>query len=143
MHPVAAESGSPLVRKLGIKPDARVAILSAPNGFVGTLAELPSGVRVLARARAPIDVAVAFFTRRHELARRAPQLTRALAADGALWIAWPKRTSGVVTDLRAGVVREVADGVGLVDQRLVALDDMWSAIAFVARPSDGMRRRRA
>src|SRR2546421_2066282 len=102
-------SGTPLPRKLGIKSGHRVLLLGAPDGFEdGTLGELPDGVRVGRQARGTADVIVAFFDRRAELARRMPALRERMEPAAGLWIAWPKRSSGVATDLTEDVVRELA-----------------------------------
>jgi hypothetical protein len=133
---VAGYSGTPLARKLGIKPGARVALVRAPDGFEATLEPLPDGVRMRTQARASLDVVVFFATRLAELDRRFQSLARAIAPDGGLWIAWPKRTSYVATDLREGVVREVGLAHGLVDNKVCAVDDVWSGLRFVYRLSD-------
>ena len=88
-------SGTPLPRKLGIAEGRRVAFAGAPKGFRRVLGPLPDGVAVRTRVRRPLDVIVAFLTRRSELERRFPSLAGALEPDGGLWIAWPKRSSGV------------------------------------------------
>jgi hypothetical protein len=136
----AAYSGTPLPRKLGISEGDRVAFPRAPHGFARTLGELPEGVRVRDRARAPLDVVVAFFTRRPELERRFDALARALEPDGALWVAWPKRASGVATDLTEDVVREVALPRGLVDNKVCAIDQTWSGLRLVFRLENRPRR---
>ena len=88
------------------------------------------------QARASLDVVVFFATRLAELDRRFAGLARAITHDGGLWIAWPKRTSCVATDLREGVVREVGLAHGLVDNKVCAVDDVWSGLRFVHRLSD-------
>jgi hypothetical protein len=93
---MAGYSGTPLARKLGVRPGASLALLGARDGF--SIDELPPGVEVRRRARPPGDVIVSYHTRRADLARRCPLLTRALVADGGLWVAWPKRASGVNGD---------------------------------------------
>jgi hypothetical protein len=133
----AGYSGTPLSHKLGIKPDARVALIAAPDGFEdGTLGELPPGVVVRRRLRGPLDVIVAFFYERSELERRLPALRAALAPAGGLWIAWPKRASGVPTDLGDGTVRELGLAAGLVDNKVCAIDTVWSGLRFVYRLRD-------
>jgi hypothetical protein len=107
---VAGYSGTPLPRKLGIKPEARVGLISAPVDFEQTLGELPPGVTVLRRLTGTFDVIVAFFTRGDELEARLPKLRAALDQAGGLWVAWPKRSSGVETDLGDGPVRELGAG---------------------------------
>jgi hypothetical protein len=132
----AGYSGTPLPRKLGIKPDARVALLRAPAGFELRPGELPPGVAVTRRLRGPVDVIVAFFTVGAELERRLPALRAALDPAGGLWVAWPKRASGVETDLGDGVVRELGLAAGLVDNKVCAIDEVWSGLRFVYRLRD-------
>ena len=133
---MAGYSGTPLAKKLGIKPGARVALVRAPAGFDRTLAPLPEGVRLRTQARAAQDVVLFFATRMAELDRRFNGLAHAVAPNGGLWIAWPKRTSNVATDLREGLVREVGLAHGLVDNKVCAVDDTWSGLRFVYRLND-------
>jgi hypothetical protein len=133
---VAGYSGTPLPKKLGIKEGHTVAFPRAPEGFERTLGELPEGVRVKRRAAGPVDVIVAFFTSRAELQRRFRSLATALDPDGGLWIAWPKRASGVPTDMTEDVAREVALEHGLVDNKVCAIDDVWSGLRLVYRLVD-------
>jgi hypothetical protein len=130
---MAGYSGTPLAKKLGIKDAHRVAFPGAPDGFEATLGELPDGVDKKRRASAPLDVAVAFFTRRSDLERRLGGLGKAVFPDGGLWIAWPKRSSGVETDITEDVVREVALPMGLVDNKVCAIDETWSGLRLVWR----------
>lgn len=133
-------SGTPLVRKLGIKPDARVGLIGAPEGFDHTLGELPPGARVRRRlAGRPLDVIVAFHSRRAVLERRLPALANALGPAGGLWIAWPKRASGVPTDLTDSVVRNLGLAGGLVDNKVCAIDQVWSGLRLVYRLRDRPR----
>ncbi len=134
--PTAGYSGTPLVRKLGIKPGARVGLVRAPDGFDVILGELPEGVSVRRRAQGPLDVIVAFFVRRRELERRLSGLRQALDPAGGLWIAWPKRASGVPTDLNENIVRELALTTGLVDNKVCAVDEVWSGLRLVYRLRD-------
>jgi hypothetical protein len=132
----AGYSGTPLPRKLGIKPDSRLALLGAPPGFDATLGELPAGVSIRRQARGPLDVILAFFVGRADLERRLPALARALQPAGGLWIAWPKRASGVASDLTENVVRELGLVAGLVDNKVCAVDEVWSGLRFVYRLRD-------
>ena len=129
-------SGTPLVRKLGIKPGSRLGLIGAPDGFDQTLGELPEDVAVRRRVQGPLDVIVAFYLRRPELVRRLPALRGALDSAGGLWIGWPKRASGVPTDLDETVVRELGLAAGLVDNKVCAIDDVWSGLRFVFRLRD-------
>jgi hypothetical protein len=133
---VAGYSGTPLAKKLGIKPGQRVAFPSAPDGFSELLGELPDGVSVKSRARPPLDVIVFFTTGRAELERRLPALRRAMDPAAGLWIAWPKRTSGVETDMTEDAARELGLANKLVDNKVCAIDDTWSGLRLVIRRQD-------
>jgi hypothetical protein len=132
----AGYSGTPLVRKLGIKPGARVALIHAPDGFYAVLGELPDAVTVHGQLRGSFDVIVSFHVRQIELERRLSALRGALAGSGGLWLAWPKRASGVETDLAEGGVRELGLAAGLVDNKICAIDETWSGLRFVYRLAD-------
>ena len=126
-------SGTPLPKKLGIKEGAAVALLNAPAGFAATLGDLPDGVTVRERLRGPLDVVVFFTVRRADLERRIERLKHALDSAGRLWIAWPKRASNVETDMTEDVVRDVALPLGLVDNKVAAVDETWSGLQLVIR----------
>ena len=126
-------SGTPLHRKLGIKEEARVALLGAPEGFDDELGPLPPGVRVLRRLEPELDVVVLFVTERRELERRFAQVAAAIKPAGGFWVAWPKRSSKVPTDLTEDVLREVGLPQGLVDNKVCAVTDVWSGPRFVWR----------
>jgi hypothetical protein len=111
-------------------------LINAPPGFDETLGQLPDGVTVSRRIRAGSDVLVAFFVERGALERRLPGLRAALDAAGGLWIAWPKRASGVDTDLGDRQVRELGLAAGLVDNKVCAIDVTWSGLRFVYRLED-------
>jgi hypothetical protein len=128
---VAGYSGTPLVKKLGIKEGARLAVLGAPAGFA--IDDLPAGVELRSAARGVSDVIVSFHTSRADLAKRLPTLMRALDVDGGLWVSWPKKASGVATDITEDVVREVALPTGLVDVKVCAIDDTWSGVRLCLR----------
>jgi hypothetical protein len=132
----AGYSGTPLPRKLGITAGSRVGLIGAPHDFDEVLGELPPGVTVRRRARGRVDVIVIFVQKRSELERRLPALTEALDPAGGLWVAWPKRSSGVATDLGEGAVREVGLATGLVDNKVCAIDATWSGLRFVYRLTD-------
>ena len=132
----AGYSGTPLVKKLGIKPGSTLGLIGAPDDFDVTLGELPDGVTVRRRLRGPLDVIVAFYLDRTTLERRLPALRAALQPAGGLWLAWPKRASGVATDLSDTVVRELGLAAGLVDNKVCAIDEVWSGLRLVYRLSD-------
>ncbi len=127
---VAGYSGTPLTTKLGIKEGATLALLNVPAGVI---TDLPSGVVVKHQARGHADVVVAFFIERVQLERRLPVLETMIFPNGGLWIAWPKRTSGVATTITEDVVREVALPRGLVDTKVCAVDETWSGLRIVWR----------
>ena len=130
----AGYSGTPLAKKLGIKVGATVALLGAPAGFADLLDEtLPDGVSVRTRATGTADVIISFHTERARLVSRVEALLRVLDVDGGLWIAWPKRASGVATDVTEDTVREVFLPLGLVDNKVCAIDDTWSGLRVVWR----------
>ena len=133
---MAGYSGTALTQKLGIKPGARVALVRAPEGFEDALDPMPDGARLRHQARGEHDVVLFFATRLAELERRFDTLARATGYAGGLWIAWPKRTASVATDLREGIVREVGLAHGLVDNKVCAVDDTWSGLRFVYRLAD-------
>jgi hypothetical protein len=132
----AGYSASPIARKLGIKPGSRVTLIGAPKGFEETLGELQDGVSISRRLRRTSDVIVAFTTSRAVLERRLPALHEALDYAGGLWLAWPKRASGVDTDLGERIVRELGLDAGLVDNKVCAIDQTWSGLRFVYRLAD-------
>lgn len=129
---MAGYSGTPLAKKLGIKEGATVALVGAPDSLDGDLAPLPDGVDVRRRA-GKADVAVAFFTERAELERRIAALAQHVHPAGGLWIAWPKKASGVPTDITEDTIREVALPLGVVDNKVCAIDDTWSGLRLVWR----------
>jgi hypothetical protein len=128
---MAGYSGTPLARKLGIGEGERLGLLAAPDGFA--IPELPGGVEVRTQARGPFGVIVSFHTERRDLERRLPALMKALDVDGGLWIAWPKKASGLATDITEDTVRDVALPTGLVDNKVCAIDDTWSGLRLVLR----------
>lgn len=133
----AGYSGTPLPKKLGIKPEQRIAFLDAPAEFAVALGDLPDGLAApRTQARGPLDLVVAFFTERRRLAQRLPSLIAALDPAGALWIAWPKRASGVATDVSENVVRELGLAAGVVDVKVCAIDATWSGLKLVIRLQD-------
>jgi hypothetical protein len=127
-------SGTPLVDKLGIKPAARLQLVSEPKGFAGLLGGLPEGARVASRGT--LDFAMLFVKSRSDMQKRFARLRDRLESNGMLWVAWPKKTSGVETDLTEGIVREFGLGSGLVDVKVCAVDDTWSGLKFVRRLKD-------
>ncbi len=130
---MAGYSGTPLTKKLGIKPEATLLLSSAPKGFERLLEPLPLDVTVRRRLGKSADVVVAFFTSRSALVRRLPALIAGLESAGGIWIAWPKKSSGVRTDITENVLREEILPTGLVDNKVCAIDETWSGLRFVRR----------
>ena len=129
----AGYSGTPLVRKLGFKEGMRAHYAGAPADFAELVGELPGGVRVLARPAPDLDLVMLFVRERAQLERRLGGLHARLRQDGMLWVAWPKRASGVPTDMTEDVVRDVALPRGLVDVKVCAIDETWSGLKLVIR----------
>ena len=127
-------SGTPLIDKLGIKPGARLHFVSEPKDFRALLGALPDGSRNAPRGS--LDFAILFVKSSSELSKRFAGLRDRLESNGMLWVAWPKRTSGVTTDLTEGVVRTFGLESGLVDVKVCAVDDTWSGLKFVRRLKD-------
>ena len=134
--PTAGYSGTPLPQKLGIKPGHRLLLLGAPDDFLPVdLGPLPD-VTVLRRPSPPVDVAVAFAVTRDELIRRFDAARTALAADGGLWVAYPKKASKVPTELDFAVVQGWGLDAGLVDNKSCAVTEVWSGLRFGVRVAD-------
>ena len=144
---MAGYSGTPLPKKLGIKPGTRLGVVGAPDDFAETLGELPDDVspRRVARGKNQFDVIVCFARSSKELARDLPALPARLDPTGGLWIAWPKKSAqksaGLSTDLTEGEVRARGLATGLVDNKVCAIDDTWSGLRFVVRVADHQRNR--
>lgn len=135
-------SGTPLLKKLGIADDHRVALLGAPAKLPAALASMPPGVTVrTALGTSTFDVIVLFAGARSDLERHFEKAARRLDPAGGLWAAWPKRASGVPTDLTEDAVREIALAAGLVDNKVCAIDDVWSGLRCVYRRKDRPRGR--
>ena len=128
----ASASNTPLNKKLGVHGDIVFTLVGAPRGFEQALGDV--GEAVHQRNLMPtIDVVVAFFTERKRLKATWPQLTDAAAPAGAVWVAWPKKTSGVATDISDDTLRADLLSTGWVDNKVASIDDTWSALRFVMR----------
>jgi hypothetical protein len=126
-------SGTPLPRKLGIKPGATVLLVDAPLGFESELQPLPEGAEILREWGDGADVGVLFVTRRQQLEDRFADVAAHLHPAGGLWVAWPKKSSKVPTDVTEDVLREVVLPTGWVDNKVCAVTDVWSGLRFVLR----------
>jgi hypothetical protein len=140
-----AEPGSavPLARKLGVRPGDRIGTIGAPAGFASLLEPMPQGARLVARLDPPPELTVCFAASHAQLERGLARGLRALRADGTLWVAYPKRASGVATDLAFASVQKAGLDVGLVDNKSCAIDETWTALRFVvplARRAEWARR---
>ncbi len=133
---MAGYSGTPLAKKLGIKPGAHVLLVRPPESLAGDLEPLPSDVVIKRQARGRLDVVVLFSERRKDLEARFARLAEQLEAAGGLWVAWPKKSSGRATDLAFDVVQGIGLAAGLVDNKVCAVDDTWSGLRFVRRLAD-------
>lgn len=132
---MAGYSRTPLPKKLGIKDGQRVALVGAPERFETTLGALPLGVSLQTglRGKVLLDVILLFVTRRSDFEKQLSSARRRMSHAAGLWIAWPKKASGVTTDMTENVIREVALPTGLVDNKVCAIDDTWSGLRLVIR----------
>lgn len=134
----AGYSGTPLPKKLGIKPGHRMAVSGAPPAFEEALGPLDPSVRRVDtfRSRGPFDVIVVFVRSGRELRERFDRGRARLDPDGGLWVAWPKQSSPLATDLRESHIRSYGLSTGLVDNKVCAIDADWSGLRFVVRTED-------
>lgn len=127
----AGYSGTPLAKKLGVKQGHAVALVGAPETW--SIPDLDPGVNVRRDLRGNPDVVIAFVRSRSELHRQRPHLLKALAAAGSLWLVWPRKAGGHVSDVTEQSLRDELLPTGLVDTKVAALDDDWSGLRFVWR----------
>jgi hypothetical protein len=138
-HIMAGYSGTPLITKLGIKQSSRVCFVDPPESFEETLGGLPPGVEFSASGRGrnrKLDVIVWFTKSRSQLTNRFAKMTKLLSPAGGLWVAWPKRGSGVPTDLTEDIIRAAGLEAGLVDNKVCAIDEIWSGLRLVIPVKD-------
>ena len=128
---MAGSSGKPVVQKLGIKPGFRIFADGAPAAYGDIVGELPAGMTLLRRPGTTIDMVHLFVTEAAALAGKLRRAREAIAPDGMIWVSWPKKSSGVATDLTDVVVRDTALPLGLVDIKVCAIDATWSGLKFV------------
>jgi hypothetical protein len=138
---LAGYSGTPLPKKLGIKPNSIVALIGAPKDFEKTLGELPEGVKLKKQARGACDLIIWFVRMRVELYDRIKEM-KELTGAGGIWIAWPKQASGIASDMTQKVVRETGLASGLVDYKVCAIDATWSGLKFAKRNEERLRNKR-
>jgi hypothetical protein len=128
-------SGTPLPKKLGIKPKLRVWLANAPADVRAELRGALAECEVVKQENA-LDFAMIFTKSRAELAREFSRMAKLLAPAGMLWVSWPKKSSGVAADLDENVVREIGLKAGLVDVKVCAVTEVWSGLKFVRRVKD-------
>ena len=126
-------SGTPLPRKLGIKPGMSIAVLEAPQDIDAVLGDLPENLTISDRLTGHRDLVLIFITRQADLASRLPALINTIAPNGMIWVAWPKRASKIDTDITEDVIREIVLPAGLVDVKVCAVDETWSGLKLVLR----------
>jgi len=136
---MAGYSGTPLPKKLGIKENFRIGLINPPDSFVPQLGKLPANTQILSTLKAPLDLVVLFVDRETTLAKRFLLVAEKLSVDGTLWVGWPKKSSGVKTDLSENIVRRIGLHCGLVDVKICAIDNTWSGLKFVYRVKDRKR----
>lgn len=132
---MAGYSGTPLVDKLGIKPGHRVRVQNAPEDYAELVAPLPRDVTLSSRLRSRIDVWHVFTRSRTELKRTLPRARAAIVPDGMVWVSWPKKSSGVPSQITEDTVRALALPLGFVDVKVCAVDEVWSGLKLVVRKS--------
>src|SRR5215216_213095 len=138
---MAGYSGTPLAKKLGIKEGSRIALVNAPKDFQSELGELPDEVKFLKPSTKSLDLILFFVLSERALAKDFAKLADRLTANGMIWIAWPKKSSGVATDLSFDRVQRIGLDAGLVDVKICAVDETWSGLKFVYRLKDRSSRK--
>ena len=129
-------SGTPLPKKLGIRDGARVYLAGAPESFDAVLGPLPAGVQCLGRAGSAMDVVLLFVTRERDLRSRFAKLAAGLEPAGRLWVAWPKKTATLPTDLDFDTVQRIGLDAGLVDNKSASMTEEFQGLQFVYRLKD-------
>jgi hypothetical protein len=126
----------PLVQKLGIREGYNIIILNPPEDYFSTLGSLRKNIAESGELKGPLDLILFFTTKKEELENRFPILKQALSKKGILWVSWPKASAKTKTDLKEDVIREIGIKNGLVDVKIIALDEVWSGLKFVYRVKD-------
>lgn len=130
---MAGYSGTPLVKKLGIKDGNKIFLANAPSDYLKLVSPLPEGVKVLSRISSGTDMVHIFSTKKHHLNKTLRATLPKLKQDGIIWVSWPKKSAKVPTDITEDTIREVAFPLGLVDIKVCAVDDTWSGLKLVIR----------
>ncbi len=130
-------SGTPLVKKLGIKPGTKLVVVGdVPDEYKKWLGPLPEGATISGRSKPPLSAVHVFATKRADLARHLAHLRKTLVPDGYVWISWPKKASKVPTNITEDVIREVALPLGFVDIKVCAVSEVWSGLKLVIRVAE-------
>jgi hypothetical protein len=125
--------GVPIAKRLGIKQGARVLLLDPPVGFARTLDPLPEGASVALKPISQMDLVMVFSSSRAVLGELFPKARHVLAPRGAIWVAWPRKSSGFFTDLTQDLVRSVGLAAGMTDDKIISLDEIWAALRFIEK----------
>jgi hypothetical protein len=133
---MAGYSGTPLPKKLGIKENQRIALVNKPASFQKQLGALPTNTHVVSKLTAPLDLVVLFVESERALAKQFPAIAKKISTNGMIWVAWPKKSSGVSSDLSFELVQRIGLDCGLVDVKICAVDEVWSGLKFVIRLKD-------
>jgi hypothetical protein len=133
---MAGYSGTPLVKKLGIKVGMRLTVVNAPAAYASWLEDLPAGARVVSKLTSPAAAVHVFASARGDLERMLPRLRKRLDPSGFVWVSWPKKSSGVSTDITEETIREIALPLGFVDVKVCAVTDTWSGLKLMIRKSE-------
>jgi hypothetical protein len=134
--PTSGYSGTPLAKKLGIRCGARLFLYAAPSNYAQLVAPLPQGVRTVRRIDGATDLVHLFATERAVLDQKLRSARGTMRDDAVIWVSWPKKASGVATDISGDVVRQLAFPLGLVDIKVCAVDETWSGLKLVIRRSE-------
>lgn len=137
----AGYSGTPLVKKLGIKPGFRLKTKNAPTNYLDLISPIPEDVTVSARLKSSVDVWHLFTKSKSELKKHLPIAQSQIKVDGMIWVSWPKKSSGVKSTVTESTIREVCLPIGLVDIKVCAVDETWSGLKLVIRKE--LRKKRA
>ena len=133
---MAGYSGTPLIKKIGIHEGSRIALVNAPKNLIDLLGPLPANAQIVARLRNDLDVVMLFVSDEAILRKNFATLANKLITNGMIWVAWPKKSAKVKTNLTFEVVQRIGLDCGLVDVKICAVDDVWSGLKFVYRLRD-------
>ena len=134
---MAGYSGTPLTKKLGIKEGFHVGLVNSPKGFRKELTDLPAGVKFSTEdIPKQVDLILLFLDSERTLIREFPKMMKKIPANGTLWVAWPKKSSGLTTDLSFDNVQKFGLASGLVDVKICAVNEIYSGLKFVYRLKD-------